>query len=259
MSRRVEIPWLTQALALSEDLEGQGIPYEDPEHKAALLDFITTPTDAKCECGAELQVYQRTGGTCEKCRDRYLNQDHSRVDTLEYKMGSMNVAPRYYDCTLSNWRGEVPEAYDDWLSAPLNRNLYIFGRDTGAGKSHLAVAALYSLFNQGRRCYWYSSAVLAQKLAEETFLPEKKVEHKASWVEYLVVDDLGKNEDAVVPKGFEKVAALLDLRDQRRRPTILTSNMTPGELKTYYPALGSRLLSGVNLEWNGEDRRWASG
>lgn len=257
--------WGNQALALSRDLEEQGIPYHDPEHKAAILNFLTLPTESKCECGAMLQVYQRPGGKCEPCAERYLNQDWSQ-DSTETKMARMNVPPRYFSCTLAAWIGDLPGAgaYEDWLEGPSGKNLYLHGRDNGVGKSHLAVAAIYNLQNAGHRCWWVSSAILAKDLAQEARLkPEDKlrnsVEQKCGWVEYLVVDDLGKNEDAAAYGGFDKVAALIDLRDQRRKATIVTTNLLPDDLRARNQPLYSRLLSGINIEIQGEDKRWGDG
>ena len=70
----------------------------------------------------------------------------------------------------------------------------------------------------------------------------------------LVIDDIGIK--APTPGFLEAVYALLDHRMEHGTRTILTTNLPPKELATFFGlALASRILSGKGIEITGPDRR----
>jgi len=242
------------ALRFGDSLEAAGVEFRSDEWRLAMMTYLCRPISKRCSCGTALRLFEADGGTCEKCvlaTDR--QRDHPELAPQDDKMAKIGVPPAYRHCTLASFRGTVPAKLDDWIARP-GGCLVLWGPQTGVGKTHLATAALYSLANAGRRCWWFSSSELAKRLSLETFDKDRPTHTKTVRVEYLLIDDLGK-EEGVAPKAKELVLDVLHERFRFRRSTLVTTNKSDEALIAYDVAVASRLFAGTEVEVGGEDRR----
>ena len=257
-------PWkgIHKANLFATELESAGIATGTEEWTAAVNQYLGREVDERCRCGRRLRLFESGAEVCYPCSEAAEAAKGAAEDSPEGRMKKIGVPPCYHHCTFATFRGQVPVSVDEWILRPKS-SLVFFGASPGTGKTHLATAALYSMRNGGRRCFWASAVVLAKRLSEETYSTQE-TQSRSVKVETLLVDDLGR-EDGVVPRAKEMIAALLDERYQYNRPTIVTTNLVhldaDGELVVdklvaYDTRLASRLLSGTLVAREGVDERW---
>lgn len=234
----------------------------EQEIHEALNERLAQPSGEFCRCGNELPRFATGGGTCPPCVEARESQITEAERARSTRMAKIHVPPVYHHCTIGNFNfspsysglsAEALDEYERWIKQPRG-NLFLYGGDPGTGKTHLATAALYSLENGGRRCWWTSAMELAQNLDAERNNPERPTFVKSSRVEILLVDDLGA-EDKIVFGSGEKVDGVLEERFRFSRPTIVTSNLTVDQLYQRNARVASRLGAAVAIELLGPDRR----
>lgn len=113
--------------------------------------------------------------------------------------------------------------------------LFLWSELNGTGKTSIAVvAAMWALAN-GRSTFYYRSEDLKEATISRTpFSGGATVYDRARDVDFLVLDDLGKEYKG--QSGFIEsvVENLLRERIQRRRVTFITSNIDPADLPTVF-------------------------
>lgn len=99
----------------------------------------------------------------------------------------------------------------------------------GAGKSHLAAAAVEVLAQRGETVIWGMVPDILDELrnhiGEDAFLPFYEGLKAAPW---LVLDDLGS--ERLTEWVVEKMEQLLDYRTREQLPTMITSNLRIDQL-----------------------------
>ena len=137
-----------------------------------------------------------------------------------------------------------------------HEGLLLYG-PVGTGKTYFAVAIANALLDVGVSCLVTNFSRLTNTLFE---LRDGKQEYLDALNKYdlLVIDDLGTERDTEYM--IEQVSIIIDSRYRSGKPLIVTTNLTPEELK--HPAdksrarIYSRLLGMcIPVEVAGEDRR----
>ena len=124
-------------------------------------------------------------------------------------------------------------------------NLVLYG-STGVGKTFLAGCIARELIEQYHSVVYLSAADLFDVMAKERFHREDTPEGEGGvWsvleCDLLIIDDLGTE----LPNGFTNSQLFYCLNERllRRKSTIITTNLTPGQLgREYSERIGSRLV-----------------
>lgn len=162
-----------------------------------------------------------------------------------------------------SWCGEMPEQLEGWQGDP---SMVLIHGEPGSGKTHLAVSVLKrwpAAEPGGTRPL--GSPPWHHRLPRLFLLPllihgmRQKVASGGGDAELLmlrsecaVFDDLGA--ESSTDWATEIVTVALMQRHLRRRPTIVTSNLSPDQLHAQQPRIGSRLLSGLIIRCDGDRR-----
>lgn len=187
---------------------------------------------------------------CEDTRNRHQQMciDNCRLDAETVERFSFGTWAR----VLNPGCGKAFESAKEFAEHPA-RWLILRGT-SGLGKTHLAVAVVHHLAEQGVRAeYWRIQdlvSALHEAVAENAL---SAFTHDLTKLPVLAIDDYG----AAYTKAFGEleIEGILDARYQRRTPTLITTNQT---LSDFSPRLRSRLTdpSVVDLvELSGEDAR----
>lgn len=179
---------------------------------------------------------------------------------------SASIPARFTTATmadLTGWAGCDLEALTEWTTTDDPGNLLLFG-DVGVGKTHAAVAACRARFGR------------AMPYIEVEFVPVSELLDRLDWrrpesavflercctVDLLVLDDLGTERQNEWTG--ERLYVVVNRRWLERRPTIVTSNLSPlggdGSGPSLETAVGARTFSrladgALALLLGGDDRR----
>lgn len=108
----------------------------------------------------------------------------------------------------------------------------LFWGDNGKGKTSAACFILLHLRLKGLSCLFYESASLkADKINGVMFDDKSTVWERALTVDVLLLDDLGKGVQDQTGFGVRLLDELLRYRYARLKPTFVTTNMPPSQLK----------------------------
>jgi len=195
----------------------------------------------------------------------------------------MGVPSVYQDCTFDNFEGD-PEKLsirDSIRSiADVNGSVYLHGETTGAGKTHLAIAALArSWWNVAKSCIevdatndsitlsgYFSSPYLfryynVRRLGLELEMAGIELIAQIDnlfidddeMVMCLLLDELGREPNRCI----ERIECVLDEIYARQTQIIITSNLTMDGLESRYDAAIIRRLDQtgtfINVNWPAYD------
>ena len=206
---------------------------------------------------------------CGPCAERREHEDAERERLQAQEATRRDAARRLRRCGLPERLRQVAFGEDDlaehhraarrWGAGEL-RGLVLSG-PVGTGKTWTAAAALRQLVAR-RTVLWTSAPLLFAQLGS----PRGGERHEAALDlltarTALVLDDLDKARPT--DYGAEQLFLAVDTRVEHRKPLLVTTNLTLGELAARYPqpygeAIASRLAGYCeHVELRGPDRRMA--
>lgn len=208
----------------------------------------------------EIRHKPLTGAEWQELADREPAEIAAIEQAIAYTDGRIPARYRQAEATdpaVADWAARLIAANGPRSDLGLGPSLLILG-PTGVGKTHQAYGALRYLAKHGVRCKWaaYSAADLYAALRPNaTGGPSEATFKETADAPLLVIDDLGA---AKATEWTEEITyRLINRRYEHMLPTIFTSNVPPGELKT---ALGDRVASRLvemcdRVVLKGDDRR----
>jgi len=235
---------------------------------------------AKCGCAVEREIPPGLTGTwlahaatmplvCSACAARRDAEDAAQERRRAEEAIRRDAARRLRSCGLPERLRRVVltdidrDAHHDaarrWGAGEL-RGLVLSG-PVGTGKTWTAAAALRELVTR-RTVLWTSAPLLFAQLGA----PRGSERHELALElltarTALVLDDLDKARPT--DYGAEQLFLAVDTRVEHRKPLLVTTNLTLGELAARYPqpygeAIASRLAGYCeHVELRGPDRRMA--
>jgi DNA replication protein DnaC len=210
-----------------------------PEITAAMLARLDTTRAARDLNRARLNSWDER----QAKRTARINEDHALIplirDFEDYLGAQLGDEP-----DVVEWAVACAEGSRDWL--------VILG-PTGTGKTHQAVAA-YRAVVHDTGCEAIAARLPALLMRTMPSAPDPANLRPLEEADLLLLDDLGGD---LTPWDRRVLFRLIDGRSARNRPTIITSNLRPEEIRE---RLGDRLASRLSQRvrvviLTGPDRR----
>lgn len=223
-------------------------------------DTVTCPG-----CGKEITVLSVTLGSQTKrivprcrCQVEKEEQWHKELKERERKRRIESLFPtwalgqRFQECTFESFKprpgteNALKAAQEFAASFPPADGIGLMFLGTwGNGKSHLAAAIVHAVKAQGHTAVFASVPEVLSRIRatynDEARETEAQLMFGLREAKLTVLDDLGAEKKSNWT--LEKVYELIDARYRARRPTIVTSNLTPEELEEQIgPRAYDRLL-----------------
>lgn len=202
------------------------------------------------------------GTLCPKCELEAINQEHQKeVDTIVQELNRRErlyfiKELSMYDDALANAsfeNFETPTEIENeklkwakvaafsWLNGE-KHNIVLRGK-AGTGKSHLAFAMVKALSDKSnKKALFVNVPTLMDRAADSNFAKKNFYIDQLSKVDYLVLDDLGKEMKGNLGKGM--IYSILNARSN----TLITTNLSDRELMDHYdrdPAILTRIKKGI--------------
>lgn len=199
---------------------------------------------------------------CPRCESEEIHAENQ--EKVDKKAKELNEQKRLYfikelsmyDDTLDNATFENFETTNDFDKKALEwakikarewyrgaRNNVVLRGRAGTGKSHLAFAMVKALSEtNGKKALFVNVPTLMDKAMDNNFEKKNFYIDQLSSVDYLVLDDLGKEYKSNV--GRLMIYTILNARSN----TIITTNLSDRELTAHYdndPAIITRIKKGV--------------
>ncbi|SFC94891.1 ATP-binding protein [Butyrivibrio sp. YAB3001] len=221
--------------------------------------------------------YLDMGYTCQDCKDTgYVGNekchcfkqkiietlyDKSNLKLLTKSANFKRMSDKYYSGEdLKRFLGAVHTSEDFINNFNSDyQNLFIYGT-VGTGKSFLSICVANELLKKGHSVIYFSSSGLFNLLSEYVFDAKAKQELHSIYddlynCELLIIDDLGteRTNSFVASELF----SCLNERDNRKRSTIITTNLSLEQLQAIYSdRIISRIISNYKLlKMTGQDIR----
>ena len=203
-----------------------------------------------CEC--HLAVLQQLSVSELSCSPLLARSTFDSFDLKYYsdiKDRELGFSPR----DIMRGCYEMLKAYAENFTC--NSNSFFFTGATGLGKTHLALAVLNKVTQNGFSVYYSSAGSIVKKLEKERFgRADESVDDEIERSDLLIIDDLG----AEFSTAFSQAAIneLVNNAILSGKPMIIISNLSRAELEEKY---GQRLTSRLNcfeiIQFVGEDIR----
>jgi DNA replication protein DnaC len=203
--------------------------------------FIPQPdgTRRKCRCFKMKEsriLYHQSNleGLLEQANFSNLTYEHHKGEDLTHLKGAVSLCKDFVNSFETNYR-----------------NLMFYGT-VGTGKSFLSCCIARELLASGHSVVYLSSQNLFDTLADQRFRPESQEERSQDFesslynCDLLIIDDLGSE----YTNGFVETQffALMNERDLRKRSTVISTNLSFGDLqKRYTDRIASRILGRYDI------------
>lgn len=228
------------------------------------LPIAFQPIKKKCEkhSTAFIQSPKLPEPVCPKCEsEKIQSENQEEVDRISKELDERKrlyfiKELSMYDDTLDKATFENFEITNDfdknalewakskareWYKGARN-NVVLRGR-AGTGKSHLAFAMVKALSEtSGKKALFVNVPTLMDKAMDNNFEKKNFYIDQLSSVDYLVLDDLGKEYKSNVSRLM--IYTILNARSN----TIITTNLSDRELTAHYdndPAIITRIKKGI--------------
>jgi len=231
----------------------------------------------KCEgCGKDdnsiqnyySKILDRTIRCCSECEKEVRHKASEeakkalyddRIQNTEKHLKGAGISTRHIRCSLENFKGggNYVKFCKEYLKKP-DKNI-LFSGVCGCGKTHLAVGLCRELTKSKTRykMQFITAPDLLLKIRQgynQDRFDEDKFIERYSGIDFLFLDDLGSEKTTEHARATFYL--IIDRRDRELKPTIVTSNLTPGQIaERIDERIASRLAGGSVVKINLPDFR----
>lgn len=200
---------------------------------------------------------------CDVCEQRLTgapqrSEDEQREAARQQRLDGCGVPPAYQLYSQGSWKGEMPPQFATFTNHPAGF-WYIYG-DTGRGKTHLAIAAIERIQMTAFQVSWTVFrdvpevlAAMKRHLMLDQGAAAERDARPLRDSQLLILDDLGAERGTDFDASV--IAEVLRYRHAQAKATIVTSNLTPDQLREIDAKLASRITTGLVTYLVGRDRR----
>lgn len=213
----------------------------------------------QCREEEEIKIHEENKRIRE---DKIKEQERRRIQHLmnhpEDKIKAYHVPTKYIECSLANFTGnkKLITECEKYKEGGL-----VLAGNTGCGKTHLAVAALremikadiiketkldrYGDFLPGAEMITVPDLLLKirSSFKENSEATEEQIINHFSKIPVLILDDLGSEK--TTEYAISTLYIIIDRRDREGLSTIITTNLTLGEIEKKLDARIASRLSGM--------------
>lgn len=196
-------------------------------------------TDADMSClGLGIR---RVGMRC-KCEDEWLEEKKREAKEAESLkrikiLQERGIAdPQYLQCRIENDDGKNKKVSDaivryteKWDEMKAKNMGILFYGTVGTGKTFFAACIANRLIEQGIPALMTNIPALITAMTKNREEDKAEILNRISRTPLLILDDLGVERDTSF--GYEKVQEIIDTRYRSGKPLIVTTNLSPKELK----------------------------
>lgn len=201
-----------------------------------------------CECYKLLLRSIEYEKLCSKLPVNKCRFDNFKLD---YYPDGAGISPRK---RMESVLGYCKAYADDFSSS--SPSLLLYGK-TGLGKTHLSLAVAGKAVESGYGVIYMTAQNLFNRLEREKFGrgDGENTEQSILDCDLLIIDDLGSEFSTQLT--VSALYNIVNCRGLEEKPTIISTNLTPDELKdTYSDRIASRILSSYTiLQFDGADIR----
>ena len=211
----------------------------------------------------------RNGRVCRCLRGYYAREQQKELSRM------LDLGHQSFDTFSTDW---YPDRYDPNIGITVRQhmemiydicadfahqfgkrpaNLLLFGAP-GLGKTHLSAAIAREVSEKGHSVVYDTAGHIFAQFEQQKFTREEEADDHVERVlncDLLILDDLGSE----MTTSFVQSALyqIVNTRQMERRSTIISTNLTPGELaRRYTPQIASRIEGEYTLlPFAGEDIR----
>ena len=176
------------------------------------------------------------------------------IDKIMLESG---VKQRFINCSFANFIYSQGQSRNNF-SLDTTDSLFVWGKQVGCGKTHVACAIARREAWRGRPFRFVSATNLLLELrssfSDDSRADEEDVIRKYTSPRLLIVDDIGSEKvtDYVIQSWY----SIIDSRYADMKKTVYTSNLSLNELADRFgDRIASRIASGKTVHLTGKDMR----
>ncbi len=232
-------------------LKSAGYPedYLEPHYSCEMCSDTGIASGKLCEC--HIKLLKKLSASDLSCGSLLEVSTFKTFDVSLYsdkKDLSRGYSPREYMKAAYGMIKNYAESFSRQSPS------FIFCGSTGLGKTHLALAVMNTLTENGHNCFYATAWEILKRMQNEHFGKGETISEELYDAELLIIDDLGSEFETQ----FSKAAVYELLNDSllRSRPMIIITGLSLSELEERYgQKVISRLSSFEKIEFIGSDIR----
>lgn len=178
-----------------------------------------------CECGKEALEREKEAQAKQETQARIRRLQEKGIADAQYLKWRIEADDRQ-NPKVSDAVARYAEKWDEMLER--NMGILFYG-NVGTGKTFFAACIANALIERGIGVMMTNIPSLMSAMSKDFEKDKAKLLWEVSNIPLLILDDVGVERDTAY--GYEKIQEIIDTRYRSGKPLIVTTNLSPSELK----------------------------